>query len=71
MAQEARRHGLRAMVGCMNATSLAMAPAFVLEQLCDIVDLDAPLFLARDRKPSADYLNGDIWCSDAVWGAAA
>ncbi|MGH8216620.1 MAG: dipeptide epimerase [Rhodanobacteraceae bacterium] len=70
MAQEARRHGMRVMVGCMNGTSLAMAPAFVLAQLCDFVDLDAPTFLAREREPSADYADGKIWCSEAVWGAA-
>ncbi|MGH8146762.1 MAG: dipeptide epimerase [Rhodanobacteraceae bacterium] len=71
MAQEARRHGMRVMVGCMNGTSLAMAPAFVLAQLCDFVDLDAPTFLARDRQPSADYTDGNIWCSEAVWGTNA
>ncbi|MGH8191050.1 MAG: dipeptide epimerase [Rhodanobacteraceae bacterium] len=69
MAQEARRHGLKVMVGCMNGTSLAMAPGFVLGQLCDFVDLDAPTFLARDREPSAEYAGGNIWCPEAVWGA--
>lgn len=71
MVEEARRHGMRAMVGCMNATSLGIAPAFVLGQMCDVVDLDAPLFLARDRTPSVDYANGEVSCPEAVWGAAA
>jgi L-alanine-DL-glutamate epimerase-like enolase superfamily enzyme len=71
MVREARRLGMRVMIGCMNATSLGMAPAFVLGQLCDFVDLDAPVVLARDRSPSANYENGDISCSDVVWGAAA
>lgn len=70
MAQEARRCGLKVMVGCMNGTSLAMAPAFVLGQLCDFVDLDAPTFLAHDRVPSAEYAGGNIWCPETVWGAA-
>lgn len=70
MAYEARRLGLRVMVGCMNGTSLAMAPAFVLGQLCDFVDLDSPTFLARDRRPSAVYAEGNIWCPEVVWGAA-
>lgn len=70
MAYEARRLGLRVMVGCMNGTSLAMAPAFVLGQLCDFVDLDAPTFLARDRQPSAVYAEGNIWCPEVIWGAA-
>jgi len=69
MAREVRRCGMKPMVGCMNGTSLAMAPAFVLGQLCDIVDLDAPVFLARDREPAVEYANGDLWCPEAVWGA--
>ena len=47
MADEARRLGLGVMVGNMVGTSLAMAPAFVLGQQCDVVDLDGPTFLAR------------------------
>ena len=39
------------MVGNMIGTSLAMAPAFVLGQHCDVVDLDGPIFLVRDRTP--------------------
>ncbi|HWG66099.1 MAG TPA: dipeptide epimerase [Rhodanobacteraceae bacterium] len=70
MEQEARRHGLRVMVGCMNGTSLAMAPAFVLAQRCDFVDLDAPTFLARERQLGAGYADGNIWCPEAVWGGA-
>ena len=71
MAREARRLGLKVMVGCMSGTSLAMAPAFVLGQLCDLVDLDGPLFLDRDRDAPAVYENGDIWCPQELWGAAA
>ncbi|MGH8114850.1 MAG: dipeptide epimerase, partial [Rhodanobacteraceae bacterium] len=71
MEREARRHGMRVMVGCMNGTSLAMAPGFVLGQLCDFVDLDSPTFLARDRQPSVNYADGNIWCPETVWGAAA
>ncbi len=71
MAHAAHRLNLGVMVGCMNATSLAMAPAFVLGQLCDYVDLDAPLVLSRDRTPFVEYADGNIYCSEAVWGAAA
>jgi L-alanine-DL-glutamate epimerase-like enolase superfamily enzyme len=39
------------MVGCMVATSLAMAPALILAQGAEVVDLDGPLLLARDREP--------------------
>jgi L-Ala-D/L-Glu epimerase len=69
MAYEARRLGLKVMVGNMVGTSLAMAPAFVVGQLCDVVDLDGPIFLARDRTPSMTYADGAAWCGDDVWGA--
>ena len=58
MAAEARRLGLGVMVGNMVGTSLAMAPAFVLGQLCDIVDLDGPTFLREDRVPAVEYRDG-------------
>lgn len=70
MAHEARRLGLKVMVGCMAGTSLSMAPAFVLGQVCDFVDLDGPTFLARDRDVPALYANGEIWCPDTLWGGA-
>jgi L-Ala-D/L-Glu epimerase / N-acetyl-D-glutamate racemase len=38
------------MAGCMVATSLAMAPAMILAQGAEFVDLDGPLLLARDRE---------------------
>jgi L-alanine-DL-glutamate epimerase-like enolase superfamily enzyme len=68
MANEARRIGLGVMVGNMVGTSLAMAPAFILGQLCEIVDLDGPTFLKADRVPSVEYREGLIWCPDKVWG---
>jgi L-alanine-DL-glutamate epimerase-like enolase superfamily enzyme len=55
---EARR--LKIMVGCMVGTSLAMAPAFLLAQHADFVDLDGPLLLARDREPGLTYEGGTI-----------
>jgi L-alanine-DL-glutamate epimerase-like enolase superfamily enzyme len=69
MAYEARRLGLKVMVGNMVGTSLAMAPAFVVGQLCDVVDLDGPIFLAQDRTPSMTYVDGAAWSGDDVWGA--
>ena len=68
MAAEARRLGLGVMVGNMVGTSLAMAPAFLLGQFCDIVDLDGPLFLDHDRKPGVVYADGHVDCPDTVWG---
>jgi L-alanine-DL-glutamate epimerase-like enolase superfamily enzyme len=69
IANEARRLGLGVMVGNMVGTSLAMAPAFVVGQHCDVVDLDGPTFLTEDRKPSCDYRDGTIWCGGEVWGS--
>lgn len=71
MAGEARRLGLGVMVGNMVGTSLAMAPAYIVGQLCDVVDLDGPTFLARDRTPGVVYRDGLISCGDDVWGGGA
>jgi L-alanine-DL-glutamate epimerase-like enolase superfamily enzyme len=69
MAREARRLGLGVMVGNMVGTSLAMAPSFLLGQLCNVVDLDGPVFLSRDRSPSVQYEQGLISCPEQIWGA--
>jgi L-Ala-D/L-Glu epimerase len=69
MAREARRLGLGVMVGNMVGTSLAMAPSFILGQLCDVVDLDGPTFLKHDPPPTITYSNGMIWSDERVWGS--
>jgi L-alanine-DL-glutamate epimerase-like enolase superfamily enzyme len=71
MAAEARRLGLGVMVGNMVGTSLAMAPAWILGQLCDINDLDGTLFITRDRTPAMVFENGKVSYPDSGWGAAA
>jgi len=43
------------MVGCMLATSLAMAPAMLLTPWADVVDLDGPLLLKQDREPGIRF----------------
>lgn len=68
MVKEARRLGLHVMVGNMVGSSLAMAPAFVVAQLCDYVDLDGPVFLAQDRTPAVTYQGGNVYCSSSLWG---
>jgi L-alanine-DL-glutamate epimerase-like enolase superfamily enzyme len=68
MATEARRLDLNVMVGNMVGTSLAMAPAFVVAQRCDYVDLDGPIFLAKDRSPAVSYRNGSLFCAGHIWG---
>jgi L-alanine-DL-glutamate epimerase-like enolase superfamily enzyme len=65
----ARELGLSAMVGNMMGTSLAMAPAMLVGQMCEIVDLDGPVFLTRDRSEDARYENGCICVPEALWGS--
>lgn len=68
-ADEARRLGLRIMVGCMVSTSLAMAPALILAQHADWVDLDGPLLLEADRVPGLQFDDAFILPPPAaLWG---
>ena len=53
----------------MVGTSLAMAPAFLVGQLCQVVDLDGPILLKADRANSASYAGGFIRCDERIWGA--
>ena len=69
MARAAQVRGFKIMVGSMVATSLAAAPALLLAEYANWVDLDGPLLLARDREPSLAIENG--WISPAMpelWG---
>jgi L-alanine-DL-glutamate epimerase-like enolase superfamily enzyme len=69
LATAARARGLRLMVGCMVATSLSMAPAHVLAQLCDFVDIDGPLLLQKDRPHGLRYDGARVTAPDDVlWG---
>lgn len=68
LADEARELGLGIMVGCMVATSLSMAPALLLAERAQIVDLDGPDLLAADREPGLPYVSGCVSYSAAVWG---
>ncbi|MBI1386711.1 MAG: dipeptide epimerase [Rhizobiales bacterium] len=72
IASEARAHGMKVMVGCMLATSLAMAPALLLAQEADWVDLDGPLLLARDRVPGLVYEGALVRpAPPGLWGLPA
>ena len=70
ISERARALGMKVMVGNMVGTSLAMAPAFVLGQHCDVVDLDGPIFLVRDRSPGMIYEDGYVRCDAGAWGSA-
>jgi L-Ala-D/L-Glu epimerase len=69
LAAEAERRGFDIMVGCMVATSLAMAPAMLVAQRARVVDLDGPLLLAEDRPHGLRYEGSIVYPAEAVlWG---
>lgn len=69
LRDRAREMGFGIMIGCMVGTSLAMAPAVLLAQGAEFVDLDGPLLLARDREPGLTYTGSLVSPpSRALWG---
>src|SRR5262252_7573706 len=69
LAAEARMLGFDLMVGCMIATSLAIAPALLVATYARVVDLDGPLLLARDRPDGLRYEGSIVHPAPAtLWG---
>jgi L-alanine-DL-glutamate epimerase-like enolase superfamily enzyme len=69
MAAAAEATGFDLVVGCMVATSLAMAPALLLAGRASFVDLDGPLLLERDRQDGLFFEGSVIHpASPALWG---
>jgi L-alanine-DL-glutamate epimerase-like enolase superfamily enzyme len=69
LAAEARRMGFSIMAGCMVGSSLAMAPALIVAQQAEFVDLDGPLLLAKDREPGLRYEGSLVYPPEpALWG---
>jgi L-alanine-DL-glutamate epimerase-like enolase superfamily enzyme len=69
LARAAKALGCKLMVGNMVGTSLAMAPSFVIAQLCDFVDLDGPLLLKYDHPHGLTYHKGVVdGLRSALWG---
>jgi L-alanine-DL-glutamate epimerase-like enolase superfamily enzyme len=69
LAAEAKRRGFRIMAGSTISTSLGIAPAMLVAQQADLVDLDGPLFLASDRLHGLRYEGGTIHPPDPnLWG---
>ena len=66
---EARRLGLKVMVGCMISTSLSMAPAVLVAQGADWSDLDGPADMAQDREHPVVYDDRHIHpATPLLWG---
>jgi len=69
LAEAAEAAGFGLMVGCMIATSLAMAPATLLMDRASFVDLDGPLLLARDRPHGLSFEGGRVHPPlSSLWG---
>jgi L-alanine-DL-glutamate epimerase-like enolase superfamily enzyme len=69
LADAAAARGFKIMVGCMIGSSLAMAPAMLVAQRAQVVDLDAPLLLASDRVPGLRYDGSTVYPPDPIlWG---
>jgi len=69
LAAAAEQRGFDIMVGCMVATSLAMAPAMLLAQRALVVDLDGPLLLAADRPHALRYDGSVVYPAQSnLWG---
>ncbi|WP_235536453.1 MULTISPECIES: dipeptide epimerase [unclassified Sphingomonas] len=68
MIELARKLGIGLMVGNMAGSSLAMAPAFIVGQCCEIVDLDGAWFLSEDDIGSKMYSDGAFDVPSNFWG---
>jgi len=69
LREAARAEGFGTMVGCMVGSSLAMAPAVLVAQGADVVDLDGPLLLAEDRDHALKFDAAGVHPPEAaLWG---
>lgn len=70
IVKRAQLDGKKLMVGNMTGSSLSMAPAFVVAQFCDFVDIDGPLLLKDDIPNGLEFSTGG-WVSPPkaeLWG---
>ena len=69
VAARAKDLGLDLMVGCMVATSLAIAPAILLAAQARFIDLDGPMLLKQDRENGLRYEGSRLHPPDPhLWG---
>ena len=66
MTQAARALGLGVMLGCMVESGLGIAAGCAVAPLCDHVDLDGNLLLARDPAPGPTLVDGIQVASEGV-----
>lgn len=65
VARQATAMGFDLMVGNMCGSSLAMAPAYVIAQLCEYIDIDGPLLQNEDVAHPLKYSIGKVSASSA------
>jgi L-alanine-DL-glutamate epimerase-like enolase superfamily enzyme len=70
LADAVQMGGFGLMVGCMMGSSLSMAPAMVLAQRAEFVDLDGPLLHSEDVEHGFVYRNGTVLAPHIreLWG---
>ncbi len=69
MAEAASAMGFAIMAGCMVASSLAIAPALLFAQKARFIDLDGPLWLAKDRPYGLRYEDHSVYpAARELWG---
>lgn len=70
LVKSAKRDGKGLMVGNMTGSSLSMAPAYVIGQHCQFVDIDGPILLKHDIENGLDYKCGGLVSQPtrALWG---
>lgn len=69
LLEKAKAANFIIMTGCMVGTSLAMAPAFIIAQHAQFVDLDGPILLAKDRQFPFTFNNGNMKHTPCqLWG---
>ena len=64
MIKNARKLGLKIMIGCMTETTIGISAAAQLLSKVDYADLDGPLLLAEDLAHGLNFENGRIQLSD-------
>lgn len=64
MIKQARKLGLKVMLGCMNESSIGTSAMIHLSPLLDQLDADGPLLLREDLASGLSYKDGAVWFSN-------
>ena len=64
MIAEAKKLGIKTMIGCMNESSVGTAAIAQLAPMVDFVDMDGPLLLAEDIAEGVNFEFGKFIYSD-------